>query len=89
MRCCYKLFVSPVYQSFSDNVVEHVIQLAAEKTDVKELWVLYNILFLAGNENKKIFKQMINVQERKFILKLKNHIYESKDGEFIYYYNIY
>ncbi|RIA96734.1 hypothetical protein C1645_871837 [Glomus cerebriforme] len=79
MQCCYKLFVSPIYRSFSDNIIEHIIQLAAKKTDVKELWVLYNILFLAGWENKKLFKQMMDVQEQKFVSKLKGHI-ESKDG---------
>jgi len=81
MNCCYKLLVSPIYQSFSDKIIERVIQSAAKQTDVKELWVLYNILFLAGKENKKIFRQMMIVREQKFVLKLKSHICE--DGELI------
>jgi hypothetical protein len=81
MHCCYKLLVSSIYQNFSDRIIEHVIQHAAKKTDVKELCVLYNILFLAGRENKCIFKRMVNEQERNFVSKLKDHI-ESKDGKF-------
>ncbi|RGB31630.1 hypothetical protein C1646_708502 [Rhizophagus diaphanus] len=79
MHCCYKLLVSSIYQNFSDRVIEHVIQHAAEKTDVKELCVLYNILYLAGRENKCIFKRMVNEQGRNFVSKLKDHI-GSKDG---------
>lgn len=78
MHCCYKLLVS---QNFSDRAIEHVIQRAAKKTDVKELCVLYNILFLAGRENINIFKQMVILQGRNFVSKLKDHI-ESKDGKF-------
>lgn len=81
MHCCYKLLVSSIYLSFSDRVIEHVIQHAAKKTDVKELCVLYTILFLAGRENKSIFKLMVNEQGRNFVSKLKDHI-ESKDGKF-------
>ncbi|PKY24344.1 hypothetical protein RhiirB3_412855 [Rhizophagus irregularis] len=79
MHCCYKLLVSSIYQNFSDRIIEHVIHHAAKKTDVKELCVLYNILFLAGRENKCIFKRMVNERERNFVSKLKDHI-ESKDG---------
>jgi hypothetical protein len=81
MQCCYKLLVSPIYQNFSDRVIEHVIQHAAKKTDVKELCVLYSILYLTGREYKSIFKQMVNEQGRNFVSKLKDHI-ESKDGKF-------
>ncbi|CAG8503385.1 8281_t:CDS:2 [Funneliformis caledonium] len=77
MGCCYKLLVSPIYRKFSDTVIERVIQRASKQTDVKELCVLYNILFLAGKESKKIFEQMY-VREQNFVSKLKNHIYENK-----------
>ncbi|CAI2177669.1 18884_t:CDS:2 [Funneliformis geosporum] len=78
MDCCYKLLVSPIYQSFSDVVIDRVIQRASKQTDVKELFLLYNILFLAGKESKKIFAKMMCVREQNFVSKLKNHIYMNK-----------
>ncbi|CAG8538685.1 13148_t:CDS:2, partial [Dentiscutata heterogama] len=73
-QCFYNLLSSPMYQTFSNIIIERMIHQATTRNEFKELWVIFNILYLAGKNNLAVFKLMVRPQEHAFILKLKEHI---------------
>ncbi|CAG8784528.1 15322_t:CDS:2, partial [Racocetra persica] len=75
-QCFYKLLNSPMYQTFSNIIIVHMIHRATTRNELNELLVIYNILYLSGKDNPTIFKLMISPQEHGFILKLKERICE-------------
>ncbi|RHZ66994.1 hypothetical protein Glove_303g86 [Diversispora epigaea] len=79
-KCCYALLDSRTFQMFLNKTIEHLIHLAVMHIDFKELWVIYNILFLAGKENSINFKLMSSFKEMNFIFKLKQNICELEEG---------
>ncbi|CAG8589071.1 221_t:CDS:2 [Cetraspora pellucida] len=79
-QCFYNLLNSSMYQTFSDIIIEHMMFRATICNELKELWVIYNILYLSGKNNPMIFKLMISSQGHDFILKLKEHICNLDEG---------
>ncbi|CAG8442086.1 1310_t:CDS:2 [Diversispora eburnea] len=73
-KCCYALLDSRTFQKFLNKTIEHLIHLTVMHIDLKELWVIYNILFLAGKENSLNFKLISSFKEMNFIFKLKQNI---------------
>ncbi|CAG8678428.1 7668_t:CDS:2, partial [Acaulospora morrowiae] len=75
-RCCFNLLDSPMFRKFSDKVIERLIYLATTLLDLRQLWMIYNILLLVGKENSQYLKFMLNIRKCNFIPKLKQHISE-------------
>ncbi|CAG8569546.1 10416_t:CDS:2 [Dentiscutata erythropus] len=73
-QCFYNLLSSPMYKTFPNLIIERMIHHATTCNELKELWVIFNILYLAGKSNLAVFKLMVRPQEHDFILKLKEHI---------------
>lgn len=70
-----------MFQIFLNNTIEHLIHLAVVHIDFKELWVTYNILYLAGRENLISSKLMSSIKEKKILIsKLKQNIEELDEG---------
>ncbi|CAJ0837540.1 15201_t:CDS:2 [Entrophospora sp. SA101] len=82
-RCYYKLLDSPMYQMFPEIILERLINKSLKHDNIssssKELFIIFNILFLAGKEDSKIFKMIINKKSFNFIDKLKKVIYHQKE----------
>ncbi|KAG9288535.1 hypothetical protein G9A89_000591 [Geosiphon pyriformis] len=74
--CCYKLLDSHMYEEYSETILERLIDRAARREDLPELWVTYHMLLLAGKENLKIFKLMISRKKHELFGKLIQHIWE-------------
>ncbi|CAG8562590.1 9954_t:CDS:10 [Ambispora gerdemannii] len=76
--CCFKLFDSRMYTKYFEILLGRIIDRAALRDNLKELWVTYHMLLLlfAGKENLQIFKVMINRRKNEFFEKLRMHIWE-------------
>ncbi|KAF0511284.1 protein dip1 [Gigaspora margarita] len=79
-QCFYNLLNSSMYQTFSNIIIERTIHRATTRKELKELWVIFNVLYLAGKNNPAIFKLMVSSQEHDFILKLKEYIKDLDEG---------
>nr|CAG8454378.1 6867_t:CDS:10 [Entrophospora candida] len=84
-RCYYKLLDSQMYQMFPEIILERLINKSLKHDNIssssKELFIIFNILLLAGKEDSKIFKMIINKKSFNFIDKLKKVIYHQKEEE--------
>ncbi|CAG8630158.1 7654_t:CDS:2 [Paraglomus brasilianum] len=86
--CCYKLLDSSLFSKYNSKIMEGIIDRAARRDDLNDLYVTYHILLLSGKENPNIFKLVLARRKREIFAKLKRQICELEgmiDAPFINY----
>ena|SRR6185437_10898949 len=74
--CCYKLLDSSLFSKYNSKIMEGIIDRAARRDDLNDLYVTYHILLLSGKENPNIFKLVLARRKREIFAKLKRQICE-------------
>ncbi|KAF9114289.1 hypothetical protein BGX27_011267 [Mortierella sp. AM989] len=75
VECCYRLFVSKVFQQNMDIVALSIIDRAIKRTSNDDMWVTYHMLYYAGKEYPKINHWMFKTE---FFAKLRHQILQTE-----------